>query len=284
MNGRQAKNLKTAGMNHPGGVLAHFYLKQEPGEKDTVQLEILDASGTVIRTFSNQSKKTDKLSDLKAGGNRFVWNLRYPDAEKFEGLILWSTSLRGPRAVPGTYRLRLTVGDQSQEESFTVLADPRAEARPEQFQQQFEFTKACWDKLTAMHETIGHIRDLRSQMKGLSGRLPDEENLKPLQEEIKNIDSLMTAVEQAMYQTKNRSSQDPLNFPVRLNDKLGNLMEVVDNGDFAPTTQALELQTMLFEQIDAELAKWAAIQAQDLPALNKLIRDLGVDVVRVKVE
>ena len=87
-----------------------------------------------------------------------------------------------------------------------------------------------------------------------------------------------------MYQTKNRSSQDPLNFPVQLNDKLGNLMEVVDGGDFPPTSQAYAVRDMLFELIDAELAKWQTIQEQQMPALNKMIRDLGVDVVRVKEE
>lgn len=284
MPGRQARNSKTAGTNHPGGVMVHFYLKEKPGEKDTVELAILDASGTVIRTFSNQNKKEDKMSDLKAGGNRFVWNLRYPDGKKFDGLILWSSDLAGPRAVPGDYRVRLRVKGQSEEQAFVVLADPRAEASAGDFQRQFAFVKACSDKLSDMHQAIGHIRDLRGQMKSLTGRLPDDETMKPLREQVKTIDSLMTAVEQTLYQTKNRSSQDPLNFPVQLNDKLGNLMEVADGGDFAPTSQAYAVQDMLFELIDAELAKWQSIQEQQLPALNKMIRDLGVDVVRVKAE
>ncbi|MCB9333920.1 MAG: glycosyl hydrolase [Lewinellaceae bacterium] len=284
MPGRQARNSKTAGTNHPGGVMVHFYLKDKPGEKDTVQLEILDATGAVIRTFSNQNKKEDKLSDLKAGGNRFVWNLRYPDAKKFDGLILWSSNLAGPRAVPGDYRVRLSVKGQREEQAFVVLADPRAEANAGDFQQQFAFVKACSDKLSEMHQAIGHIRDLRGQMKNLTGRLPDDDAMKPLRDQIKTIDSLMTAVEQTMYQTKNRSSQDPLNFPVQLNDKLGNLMEVVDGGDFPPTSQAYAVRDMLFELIDAELAKWQTIQEQQMPALNKMIRDLGVDVVRVKEE
>ncbi len=284
MPGRQARNSKTAGANHPGGVMVHFYLKEKPGEKDTVQLEILDASGAVIRTFSNQNKKEDKLGDLKAGGNRFVWNLRYPGAKKFDGLILWSTNLDGPRAVPGDHRVRLSVKGQSQEQAFAVLADPRAEAGAADFQRQFAFVKACSDKLSDMHQAISHIRELRAQMKSLTGRLPDDEAMKPLRAQVKMIDSLMTAVEQTLYQTKNRSSQDPLNFPVQLNDKLGNLMEVADGGDFPPTSQADAVQKMLFELIDAELAKWQVIREQNLPALNKLIRDLGVDVVRVKEE
>ena len=284
MGGRQARKLKTEGTNHPGGAMVHFYLKDKPGEKDTVLLEILDGVGTVIRTFSNQNKKDDKLSELKAGGNRFVWNLRYPDAKKFEGLILWSSRLSGPTVMPGDYRVRLSASGRSEEQTFTVLPDPRAGAQPADFQQQFEFVKACADKLSDMHTAIGNIRQLREQMKSLSSRLPEEDRLKPLREEIKTIDSLMTAVETTLYQTKNRSSQDPLNFPVQLNDKLGNLMEIAADGDFPPTTQAVEVKNMLFGLIDAELAKWAALQEQDLPGLNRMIRDLGVDVLRVKEE
>ncbi len=284
MGGRQARNLKTEGSNHPGGVMVHFYLKNKPGEKDTVQIEILDGAGAVIRSFSNQNKQDDKLSELKAGGNRFVWNLRYPNAKKFEGLILWSTSLRGPTVMPGEYRVRLSANGRSEEQKFIVLPDPRTEASPADFQQQFEFVKSCADKLSDIHTAIGNIRELRAQMKSLNERLPEEDRLKPLREQIKNLDSLMTAVETTLYQTKNRSSQDPLNFPVQLNDKLGNLMEIASDGDFPPTSQDIEVKNMLFGLIDAELAKWNTIQERDLSALNALVRDLGVDVIRVKKE
>ncbi len=283
MRGGQAKNLKTAGTNHPGGVMVHFYLKNKPAEKDTLKLEILDAGGMLIRTFSNQGKE-DKLTALKAGGNRFVWDFRFPGAKKFDGLILWSSGLSGPRVVPGEYRVRLSVNGKSEEQVFTILPDPRSEARPEDLQRQFAFVKACSDKLSEMHTAIGNIRDLRAQMKSLTERLLAEDRLKPVRDKAKAIDSLMTQVEQALYQTKNRSSQDPLNFPVRLNDKLANLMELSSDGDYPPTDQAVEVKDMLFGLIDPELAKWKAVQDNDLPEFNRLVRDLGVDVVRVKKE
>ncbi|TNE57225.1 MAG: glycosyl hydrolase [Bacteroidetes bacterium] len=281
MDGRQARNLKTAGTNHPGGVLVHFYLQAAPGEKDTVQLSILNVAGDTVRTFSNQSK-TDKLPELKAGGNRFVWNLRYAGAEKFDGLILWSSRLNGPRAVPGAYQVRLTVNGQSITQSFEVLADPRATIRQQDFQRQFDFVKACSDKLSDMHRAIKHIRMVRTQMTNLKKRLPEADNLKPLREQMGTLDSMMTAVEKTLYQTKNRSGQDPLNFPVQLNDKLGNLMEIAGNGDFPPTDQDMEVQKMLFGLIDAELEKWQSIRDTQLPELNRLIRELQVDVIRVE--
>jgi hypothetical protein len=283
MGGGQVKNSKLAGTNHPGGVMIHFFLKNKPREKDTVKLEILNSNGETIRTFSNQTKE-DKLEELKAGGNRFVWNLRYPNAKKFDGLILWSTGLGGVRVPPGDYRVRLSVNGAAEEQPFSIVADPRSAAQPADFQQQFEFVKSCSDKLSEMHTAIKNIRDLRAQMKDLTERLPKEERLKPLRDQVKIIDSLMTGVETTLYQTKNRSSQDPLNFPVRLNDKLGMLMELSAEGDWPPTDQAKEVRAMLFSQIDAELAKWKAIQERDVPALNRLVRDLGVDVLSVKKE
>lgn len=283
MGGGQVKNSRLAGTNHPGGVMLHYFLKNKPGEQDTIKIELLNAAGDLIRSFSSQSKE-DKLDGLKAGGNRFIWNFRYPDVKKFDGLILWSTGLSGPRVVPGEYRVRLSVNGKSQEQPFSILPDPRTSAGPADFQQQFEFVKGCADKLSEMHTSIKNIRDLREQMKGLSGRMPDEARLKPLRDQIKRIDSLSTSIETTLYQTKNRSSQDPLNYPVRLNDKLGNLMELSAEGDYPPTAQALEVRNMLFRLIDAELARWKAVQEQELPVLNRLVHDLGVDVVRVKKE
>ena len=283
MGGGQVKNSRLAGTNHPGGVMLHYFLKNKPGTQDSIKIEVLNAAGDLIRSFSSQSKE-DKMDGLKAGGNRFVWNLRYPDVKKFDGLILWSTGLSGPRVVPGEYRVRLSVNGKTQEQPFSILPDPRTSAGPADFQQQFEFVKGCADKLSEMHTSIKNIRDLREQMKGLGGRLPDEARLKPLRDQIKRIDSLSTSIETTLYQTKNRSSQDPLNYPVRLNDKLGNLMELSAEGDYPPTVQALEVRDMLFRLIDTELAQWKAVQERELPVLNRLVHDLGVDVVRVKKE
>ena len=124
----------------------------------------------------------------------------------------------------------------------------------------------------------------KSKMKNPGERLPDEERLKPVREQMKTVDSLMTAVEQTLYQTKNRSGQDPLNFPVRLNDKLGNLMELAADGDFPPTDPMRQVRDELFTKIDLELSKWRRVQERELPVVNRLVRELGVEVIRVKEE
>ncbi len=300
MRGAAVKGNKLNGENHPNGAMLHFTLPEKPGAKDTVTLAILEADGDTIKVFStiyneqkNLAPRFGGLSDLKKGGNRFVWNLRYPDAEKFEGMVLWSYDLEGPRAVPGMYKARLTAFGKTEEQSFEVLADPRSATKPADFAQQFDFVNSVGTKLTAMHRTIIDIREVRNQLKGLppapslpegmkqASGLPAGQNpawAKALQQ----IDSTMTAVEKALYQTQNRSSQDPLNFPVRLNDKLANLMGLNADGDFPPTRQSLEVRDVLFKQADAELAKWEAVKTKELPNLNRLLREAAVDLIRVK--
>ncbi len=164
------------------------------------------------------------------------------------------------------------------------MPDPRASARPEDFAAQFAFVKSCADKLSEIHTTIEQIRQVRDQLKSLEERLPKEERLQVLRDTIKVLKEAMTKVEETLYQTKNRSSQDPLNFPVRLNDQLGHVMEIAAQGDFPPTTQAVAVRDLLFERIDAQLERWRAIQTNRLPNLNRQIRQLEVDIIGVKAK
>jgi hypothetical protein len=207
--------------------------------------------------------------------------MRYPDAEKFDGMILWSYGLAGPKAVPGAYRVRLEAAGQILEQNFEILADPRSQASTADFKSQFEFVQEIGKKITEMHRAIKEIRELRTQTNELKVRLPKDDKFKPVLDLTGRMDSVMTAVENELYQTKNRSSQDPLNFPVKLNDKLANLMGLNVGHDFPPTTQSLLVRDYLFGLADAELAKWKTIKERDLPEINRLVRSLEVDVLRL---
>ncbi len=287
MGGGSVKGSKTTGENQPNGSMIYFYLKNKPSEKDTVTLVILENNGDTIKVFSNQKlpaaweKRGGKLTP-KAGGNLFVWNMRYPDAEKFEGLVLWSYGLEGPKAMPGTYQVRISAAGKTATQSFDILPDPRSGATKQIFEQQFEFVQSVSNKISEMHRTIGYIRTLRKQLTGLSEALPAGEQYKPIRVMVSGIDSSMTRIEETFYQTKNRSPQDPLNFPVRLNDKLANLMGLNVEDDFPPTQQSQEVRDELFKQVDEQLAIWKMLREKNLPALNQLIRDSGVDVIRLK--
>ncbi len=273
---------KTAGENHPGGVLVHYYMQQKPDSATVAKLEILDQNNKLIRSFATNAKeKKDKL-EVKEGLNRFVWDMRYPEASKFDGMILWGGGTQGPKAIPGKYKAKLTVGKESQETEFAILKDPRTKATPEDLQAQFTFLTEVRDKLTETHDAIKDIRSMRAQLNTLKGNLKGQDNYKDVVDAATAIDKKITKIEEALYQTKNRSGQDPLNYPIRLNNKLANLVGQVSTGDFRPTEQAYAFKKEITAQIDEQLNLFKQVQAQDVPALNKLVKDKGVDAVSVK--
>ncbi len=268
--------------------------------QDVVKLEILEQGGDVIRTFTPKPKPGEdddkekepepdnpRQLELEAGGNRFVWDMQYPGARKFPGLVLWNSRLDGPRAVPGTYRARLTVGEWSAEVPFEILPDPRSSATQDDFQAQFDFLIAVRDKLSETHDEIGRLRDARTQIEALGKRLADtsegeEGASEALIEAGKTLAERLTEIEKALYQTQNRSRQDPLNFPIRLNDKLAGLLSVAAIGDRRPTESMLAVRAELTAAIDVELSKLRAIWETDLPAYNALAREHEVDRVLLK--
>ena len=229
---------------------------------------------------AEKEKELNKLPDAVPGFNRYAWNLRYPEAKKFEGLILWGGGTDGPRAVAGTYSVRLTVGEESMTVPAKLRQDPRTSATQADLQSQFDFLLAANRKLSEIHEQIERVREVRAQLKGIRERIGKDEAGKPIVDAAKELDKKMTAIEEALYQTKNRSSQDPLNFPIRLNDKLASVADSAGTGDFAPTAQQRAVYVQLVEKIDAQLAKLRALWETDLPALNAMVKQSTVPAVK----
>ncbi|MBD1397019.1 glycosyl hydrolase [Pontibacter sp. JH31] len=282
MDGGNRGLSKTAGENHPGGVMVHYFMQQKPDTTTTVKLDIMDRNGKLIRSYASNAKdKKDKL-EVKEGLNRFVWDMSYPESSRFDGMILWGGGTQGPKAIAGTYKAKLTVNGESQETDFAILQDPRTKASPEDLQAQFDFLLEVRDKLTETHDAIKDIRTMRSQLKTLTNNLKGQENYKGIIESANAIDKKITAIEEELYQTKNRSGQDPLNFPIRLNNKLANLVRQVSTGDFRPTDQAYAYKKEITSQIDEQLNLYKQVQAQDVPALNRLVKEKGVDAIAVK--
>lgn len=261
---------RTEGQNPPGGAAIYYRLKEAPAKDARLSMEILDPTGKVVRRYSNKAEKPGEKIEPKAGLNRFVWNLRYPEAESFPGMILWG-GLVGPRAVPGSYQARLKLGDQTQTVNFEVKPDPRTTATTADFDAQLRFLLAVRDKITEAHRAIKQIRDVREQLNAINKRLKDRADAKDVVEQAKAIDKKMTTVEEALHQTKARSTQDVLNFPIRLNNKLVSLAGTVGMGDNRPTDSAVQLKDDLAAQADAELAKFRQIMGKDLPAFNELL-------------
>lgn len=230
-----------------------------------------------------EAKKEDIKLEPLPGWNRFTWNLQVEGAKKFDGLILWSESgLEGPKIVPGKYQVRLTAGDHSQVKPFEILADPRSKTSQAQLEEQYKFLIESRDKLTQVHEQIEKIRSVRSQLNDFKKRLKSNEKYKNVSTAASDLDKKMTAIEEALYQTKNKSSQDPLNFPIRLNDKLASVTESAATGDFAPTAQARAVRAELFKAIDAELQKLKDLWDQDLVALNQSLKQLDTPAIIIE--
>ncbi|WP_304517654.1 WD40/YVTN/BNR-like repeat-containing protein [Cecembia rubra] len=245
------RESKTEGTNRPGGVLVYFHLKDEP--KEEVRLEFYDKNKQLLREFSSKGIEGDTLK-YKLGSNEFNWNLRVSNAKGFEGMIMWSGPLRGPKVVPGEYTVLLMVDGQIQEQGFMVLPDPRYPSSQEDRQAQFDFLLKVRDKLTETHETIILIRKYRDELNALMEKNPKQKR------SIELIIKTISDIEKELYQTQNRSGQDPLNYPIRLNNKLAHLNVIVGTGEWRPTDGAEEVRAEITRQIDVQLAKFREIE------------------------
>jgi len=286
MNGGQAGRRgqpKNEGINHPNGVMVHFFLKDTT--KATVALEILELNGTVIKKFSTKPDKKAKDEDLKIkpGMNKFVWNMRYPNAEGFDGLIMWAGSLTGPKAVPGKYKARLTVNGTPSETEFEILKDPRTSGTLDDIKAQFDFSIAVRNKLSETHMAIKKIRTAREQINRVTEPMKGKEEMKDVNELSKSILDDMKKIEEALYQTKNRSGQDPLNYPIRLNNKLAALNSEVDGSDYRPTQQVKSVQKEVVEKIDFQLDQLKKVMNEKLPKFNELIKQKQINPVTIDI-
>ena len=292
----------TLGRNPANGVVVYYSLKAKPTAD--VDLEFLDSAGKSIRKFTAKAKSEGAgpagppaappgEGGFFGGGaappvpadvglNRFVWDTRYPDAVRFPGMILWAGETRGPRLAPGTYQVKLTVDGKSYTQPFEIKADPRVTTTPADYAKQLELNLKIRDKLTETHNAIIQIRDVRKQVEDLLKRLAGQPNFKVINDAGTALNKNLTAIEEALYQTKNQSSQDPLNFPIRLNNKLAALGGVVASAESAPTAQSYAVYDEVVGQIDAQLQKLAQLMRTDVPAFNQLVKDQNIPAVVVK--
>lgn len=280
MKGGQAKPSRTQGQNHPGGAMVHFLLPELPADSIDVSLSFYEADGDLIRTFSSTAEKEADKLELEEGGNLFNWNTRYPDGTKFDGMIMWWAGVAGPKATPGEYEVALKIGEVEQRQSFMILADPRSSATTADYAAQFNFMQEVQDKVSEAHQAIIDIREVRQQVQQFTKRLPAEDDrYQAIHDQAKQLLESLKQVEEELYQTKNRSRQDPLNFPIKLTNKLAHLNSLMGIGDFKPTAQALNVKAELEGLIDAQLKHYQATLEEGLPKLNQMIRDSQVDLI-----
>ena len=268
--------------------------KPSDDEAPKVTLDILDSSGKVIRHFPKKEEEGDQDEGfgardrdagklpLDAGLNRFVWDLDYEGASKVPHAPLWAGTTSGPRALPGTYQVKLTVLGKSYTAPLEITRDPRLTVSQVDLEKQFALLIRIRDKITETDDAINQIRDLREQMNAINKRLKGDPRGKAIAEAGNSLDKNMTAVEEALIQTKAKSGQDVLNFPIRLNNHLVALSGVVSSADFAPTKQSYEVFDMLSKAVDEQLTKWKAIVSADVKAYDDLVKQQEVPALIVK--
>ncbi len=295
--------------NPPEGVVVDYWLRDRPAGE--VKLAFLDARSRLVREFSSKKEEKETAAapaiaaeaaetvgaivppgeeqepeereprvPKRAGLNRFTWNMRYPDASKVEkdvSMEEFERAIAGPIALPGTYRVRLRVdGKDVGTASFEIRMDPHVTVEPEDLREQFDLLMRIRDTLSRTHDAINEIRELRAQLDLLRQRTKAHPELRAIERPAQTLRQRLSAIEEELIQTKARSRQDTLNFPIKLNAKLGGLVSAIAGADFAPTRSQQEVFEDLSKRIDAQLARLRKVLDEDLPAFNARLRKARV--------
>jgi len=211
------------------------------------------------------------------GLNRFTWNMRYPDASRFEGMILWAAGTAGPLAPPGTYAVRLLAGTESQTVPLVIRKDPRSKATQADLEEQFALGLEIRNKTTEANDAVRTIRNVKGQ---LAARQREAGSRGAALERLaRPFTAELSSVEGEIYQVRNESSQDPLNFPIRLNNKIAALAGVVGSADAKPTTQVREVFRILSDSLAIQTGRLRRALDGSLPAINRELERLGLNAI-----
>ncbi len=246
------------------------------------RLDILDSVGAVVRTMEADTTPRavrDSLAAAEpgarfrggpslpnaAGINRLVWDLRAQGASTFPGMILWGASTSGPTLPPGRYTARLVADGQTVTAPIRIARNPRiTDVSDQDLHAQYAFSRRVRDRVTDANDAVIAIRRVKTQ---LEERLKKTDDAR-LKAAGATLTTNVSAVEENIYQVRNRSGQDPLNFPIRVNNRLANLMSMAERGDGRPTTNMPEIFRILSAELDGYLGQLAEIWARDLSAVN----------------
>jgi len=239
-------------------------------------------SGDTLSSFKNSSKDKDKKLEVKKGGNTHVWNTRGREAEKLKGMIFWWASFQAPRAVPGQYLVHLNVNGTSTSQSFSIIPDPRAETSVEDMQEQHDFISEINATVDEAHGSIKKIRKVTEQLDAFTKQYKDNDVTSDLMARANKMKEDFGAIEKALYQTQNESNQDPLNFPIRLTNKLAHLNSLVSLDDFPPTDQDIAVKNELTARIKSQLAEFDTLVKREIRAFNTAFNELNLNYLFVE--
>ncbi len=283
-----------------GGATLRYWLKQ-PAQSLTI--DILDARGQVVRTYTGSSGRGGRggrgrggdAADQGGGGggrgrggavsppmtaglNTMIWDLQYPGPTTFPGMILWGASTNGPLAVPGPYQVRLTADGHAQTQPLTVRKNPLyGDVTQADLEAQFALAIRIRDKVSEANNAVIQMRDVKQQ----TGERLTKSLDAALKSAADTLTTKLSAIEEDIYQVRNQSGQDPLNFPIKLNNRLASLLGVVDRGDGRPTASVYPIFTDLTAELKVQTDRLQQVLTVDLARLNNELKRLGLEPVTV---
>jgi photosystem II stability/assembly factor-like uncharacterized protein len=281
---RERQKVANAGQSLPEGVIVNYYLEEKPSEKEKVTLTFLDAAGKTIRTYCPKPKrKNEPAVPVKAGMNQFVWKLRYPPNREVKGAVFWGSESVEPVAVPGNYKVKLTVGNNEFEKSFELVKDPNVSVTQQEYEEQFQFLVKIRETVSRAHDAVNQVRSIRKQVKWVTDRTKEKSYFEKIEKAAKALEEKLKPVEDALIQHKAKARQDLLNYPIKLNNKLTALGgSVVQRSEGAPTKQASDVFDHLSKQVDEQLKRLNQVIETDIPAFNRLVKELEVPAVMLE--
>ncbi|MDT8341147.1 MAG: hypothetical protein RQ751_06515 [Longimicrobiales bacterium] len=279
-------------------VQVEYWLAEDAG---SVALEFLDARGNVVGSYAAEGGDeaeeeaqpqggggggfggpgASRRPSLRAGVNRFRWDMRTEGWTDFDGRIFWAARPVGPALLPGSYTARLTVDGVSMDQGFQIRMNPRALAAGvtlADLEERFRFATQLRDRVSQANETVVRIRGIKGQV---DDRLEENADAE-LHEVGGEVNAKLTDVEGEIYQWRSQSNQDPLNFPIKINNKLAALLNQVEGSEHRPTDQSYEVYEKLSTELDAEIGRLTVILQQDLRRLNDLLRELGMAPINLE--
>jgi photosystem II stability/assembly factor-like uncharacterized protein len=262
------------------GVALTYAFKTAP---KVAKLEILDSVGAVLRTFEPDTAAADPNRPAAGGGgrrgggatalprnagvNRFTWDMRTTPISSFPGMILWGAGTNGPAVPPGKYTLRLSADGRVVTAPLVVQRNPRVpDVTDADLHAQYQFGRRVRDKATEANNAIIAIRRVKSQLDDRLKKAASDEALKTTGTTLRTNAS---AVEENVYQVRNQSGQDPLNFPIKVNNRIANLLSMSERGDGPPTTNMPVIFNILTTELKGYTERLDQVWKTDLVAVNR---------------
>ena len=297
------------GQNHPNGVIINYYIKKLQ-EDDYLRIDILNMDGSIIRSFTNNQDKysqagnddksvmvgnpvlsnpndidsalsSDNIESLspRNGGNRLIWDMRYSGFKSFEGMVLYSSPNVGPKVTPGKYNIKMTYNGLVFQQEFEIVKDPRVKISQADYQDQLEFLIDVRDEVSKANQQIIDIRSIKNNMNFILDKTKDNNEL---QEMINKYLDDISVVENNIHMTKNQSRQDPLNFGIRINNRIAFLLADSQRGDYPPTDQSKEFFSQVKEELNIEIINLKALIEKHSQKIEDYLMKNKIELISLK--